>query len=226
MRWLEQNWMWAIELGMQHILLSVPAILLSIVVAVPIGRLAYRKPMFGRPLLSVATLLYAIPALPMLIIIPVMFGIPTRSPYTMVIALTFYGVALLVRTVADAFAAVDQQVRESAQAIGYSPQSMFWRIDLPLAFPVLLSGIRVITVSTISLVTIGALIGVPSLGSLLTDGFQRGIVAEVATGIISTVILALVFDGLLLLLGKAITPWAYQHQADKISANMAVAVTQ
>ena len=80
-------------------------------------------------------------------------------------------------------------------------------MDLPLAIPVLLSGIRVVAVSTIGLVTIGALIGVPSLGTLLTDGFQRGIVAEVVTGVVATVLLALALDAVLLAVGRALTPW-------------------
>lgn len=116
-------------------------------------------------------------------------------------------VALMVRSAADAFGAVDQKTRDAAVAVGYSPRSIFWTVDLPLATPVLLSGLRVVTVSTIGLVTIGALIGIPSLGSLLTDGFQRGITAEVVTGLLCTVVLALLLDALLLVFGRAITPW-------------------
>ncbi|MGO2110770.1 MAG: ABC transporter permease subunit, partial [Pseudoclavibacter sp.] len=86
-------------------------------------------------------------------------------------------------------------------------RTILCRVDLPLAVPVLLSGIRVITVSTIGLVTIGALIGVPGLGSMLTDGFQRGSTGEVVTGIVAVVVLALVFDDLLLLAGRALSPW-------------------
>ncbi|NLT29145.1 MAG: ABC transporter permease subunit [Propionibacterium sp.] len=207
MTWLGHNWRWVVELTGDHLLLSAAAIVLSTLIAVPIGRLAFRRPMIGSPLLTAAALLYAIPALPLLIIIPAIIGTPLRSAATMITALTVYGVALLVRTAADAFGSVDTRTRDAAVAIGYSPRSVFWRIDLPLAVPVLLSGIRVMTVSTIGLVTIGALIGVPSLGTLLTDGFQRGIAAEVATGVIATVLLALALDGLLLLLGRVLTPW-------------------
>ncbi|GAA2124677.1 ABC transporter permease [Glycomyces algeriensis] len=208
MTWLTLNWPQVLELTRDHLLLSAPAILLSVLIAVPIGRLAQQRPRLGGPLLGAASLLYAIPALPLLIIIPVIFGIPLRSPATMIIALTVYGVALLVRTAADAFGSVDPRVREAAVAVGHSPRSVFWRVDLPLALPVLLAGIRVVAVSTVSLVTIGALIGVPSLGTLLTDGFQRGIPAEVATGVIATMALALLFDGLLIAIGRLLTPWA------------------
>lgn len=207
MNWLVQNWEQVIALTWDHLLLSVPAILLSIVIAVPIGRLAFRHRRTGGVVTTAATLLYAIPALPMLIVIPILLGVPLRSNINMVITLTLYGVALLVRSAADGFGAVDQGVRASARAIGYSPLRVFWGVDLPLALPVMIAGVRVVAVSTISLVTIGALIGIPGLGSLLTDGFQRGITGEVVTGIVATVVLALAVDGVLLLLGRALTPW-------------------
>lgn len=207
MRWLSLNWQQVTDLLWSHLLLSVPAILLSAVIAIPLGRLAFRHPRLGGPVLMVATLLYAIPALPMLIVVPVVFGLALRSPATMVVALTLYGVALMVRTSADAFGAVDRGTRDAATAIGHSPRSVLWRIDLPLAVPTLVAGLRVVTVSTIGLVTIGALIGVPSLGTLLTDGFQRGIASEVATGVIGTVVLALLLDALVLAGGRVLTPW-------------------
>lgn len=208
MTWLLANWPQVVSLTADHLLLALPAVLATVVIAVPIGRFAFRNPKIGRPLLSVATLLYAIPALPLLIVIPLIFGTPLRSNATMVIALTIYGVALLVRTAEDAFASVDPQVRQAAIAVGNSPRSVFWRVDLPLAVPMLMSGIRVVAVSTIALVTIGALIGVSSLGSLLTDGFQRGIIAEVSTGILATMLLATLFDGLLIVIERMLTPWA------------------
>jgi osmoprotectant transport system permease protein len=212
LKWLSLNWPQVVELTRDHLLLSAPAILLSVLLAVPIGRLAQQRPRLGGPLLGAASLLYAIPALPLLIIIPVIFGIPLRSPATMIIALTVYGLALLVRTAADAFGSVDPRVREAAVAVGHSPRSVFWRVDLPLAVPVLLAGVRVVAVSTVSLVTIGALIGVPSLGTLLTDGFQRGIPAEVATGVIATMLLALFFDAVLVTAGRILTPWTVSRR--------------
>lgn len=207
MKWLLGNWQQVWELTVDHVALSLPAILLSLVIAVPIGRFAFQRPRLGGPLLSLATLAYAIPALPLLIIVPALVGTPLRSWQNMVVVLTVYGIALLVRTAADAFASVDPTLRDAAVAVGYSRTGLFWRVDLPLAIPVLISGIRVVTVSTISLVTIGALIGVSSLGSLLTDGFQRGIAAEVWTGVIATVLLALLLDALVLGIGRLLTPW-------------------
>lgn len=207
MKWLLANWQQVFGLAIDHLLLSLPAILAAIVIAVPVGRIAFRRPRVGGPLLSVATLAYAIPALPLLIIVPALLGVPLRSWQNMVVVLTIYGVALLVRTAADAFASVDPELRDAAVAVGYAPLGLFWRIDLPLAVPVLVSGVRVVAVSTISLVTLGALVGVSSLGSLLTDGFQRGIAAEVWTGVLATVLLALAVDAAVIGVGRLLTPW-------------------
>lgn len=208
MSWWLANWELVARLAVDHLALSLPAIALSLVIAVPIGRFAFVRPRAGGAVLSIASLAYAIPALPLLIIVPAVLGVPLRSWQTMVTALTIYGVALMVRTAADAFASVDEQSRTAAIALGHSRRAMFWRVDLPLAVPVLISGLRVVVVSTVSLVTIGALIGVPSLGSLLTDGFQRGIAGEVWSGVIATVILALALDLVVVLTGRLLTPWA------------------
>lgn len=225
MNWPIANWDFVLELAVSHLLLSVPAIVISVIIAVPIGRLAFRRPRIGGPLLSIATLAYAIPALPLLIILPALIGTSLRSWQTMVAALSVYGVALLVRTACDAFASVDGQLRDAAVAIGFAPRSLFWRVDLPLAVPVLISGVRVVSVSTISLVTLGALIGVPSLGTLLTDGFQRGIFAEIWTGVIATVLLALLLDVIVLAIGRALTPWSRRAAAVGRSADPAPAAT-
>ncbi|WP_312899803.1 ABC transporter permease [Corynebacterium variabile] len=212
MTWLRLNWEQVIDLLWSHLMLAVPAIVFSTVIAVPLGRLAYRHPRVGGPVLSAASLLYAIPALPMLVIIPAVLSIPLRSSMTMITALTVYGVALFVRTSADAFASVEPTVRDAATAVGHSPTALFWRVDLPLAVPVLIAGLRVVSVSTVGLVTIGALVGIQNLGTLMTDGFQRGIAAEVGTGVVVTVVLALVIDAVLLLVGLLLTPWTRQRR--------------
>lgn len=209
MTWLSHSWRNVLELLLVHLSIAVPAIIIATLIAIPIGRFAYRFPRVGGPVLSASTLLYAIPALPMLIIIPVIFSTSLRSATTIIIALIAYGVALLVRSAADGFAAVDRSIRESAMAIGYSKRQMLWKVDLPLATPVIISGIRVVTVSTVGLTTIGALVGISNLGSLFTDGFQRGIPAEVITGIVLTVAVALLLDGIVQLIGRLLTPWAH-----------------
>lgn len=207
MTWLVSGWPQAVQLALVHLALSLPAIILSVLIALPLGVLANRRPRLGGALLSIAGLLYAIPALPLLIIVPALLGIPLRSPLTMVVVLTLYGVALLVRSVADAFGAVDHTIQQAAVAIGHSPLAVFWKIEIPLAIPVILSGVRVVVVSTVGLVTIGALVGISSLGTLFTDGFQRGIAEEVLTGIVLTVALAMLLDAVVVIVGRILTPW-------------------
>lgn len=207
MTWLSANWPLVVEYTIRHLALAVPATLVSVLVAVPLGLLAQRRPRLGGPLLTVAGLLYTLPSLPLLVVIPAIVGTQLRSPATMIIALAVYGTALLVRSAADAFGSVPRHVRQAAIATGMTPGRTFWGVDLPLALPVLIPGIRVMTVSTVSLVTIGALVGIHGLGSLLTDGFQRGILAEVVTGVLGTVLLALLLDGLWWLIGRLATPW-------------------
>lgn len=118
MSWFTANLPWVSSLLRDHLLLALPPIVLSILIAVPIGRLAYRRPRLGGLLLETSTLLYAVPSLPLLILIPAIIGTPLRSSATMIVALTVYGVALLVRFAADAFSSMEPAVRESAIAIG------------------------------------------------------------------------------------------------------------
>jgi osmoprotectant transport system permease protein len=207
------NWLWSNldlvgELTLVHLALSVPAIILSFVISVPIGWLAHRYRWSRGVLLSLCALLYAVPSLALFVALPPITGLDLRSPLNLVIALTLYGIAVIVRTAADAFDSVSPDVRQSATAVGYSVVRRFWGVELPLAGPVLLSGLRVVIVSTVSLATVGAVIGVQSLGSLFTDGFQRGILAEIVAGIVATVLLALVLDWASVLLGRLLMPWS------------------
>jgi osmoprotectant transport system permease protein len=207
------NWLWSNldrvgELILVHLGLSVPAIILSFVVSVPIGWVAHRYRWSRGVLLSLCALLYAIPSLALFIALPAVTGLSLRSPLNLVIALTLYGIAVIVRTAADAFDAVERDVLQSATAMGYSAAGRFWAVELPLAGPVLLSGLRVVVVSTVSLATVGAVIGVQSLGSLFTDGFQRGIQIEIVTGIVATIALALLLDWLSVVIGRLLMPWS------------------
>ena len=129
-----------------------------------------------------------------------------RDSLNVVVALTVYGIALMARSTADGLASVDADVKQSASAVGFSSRARFWRVELPLA-AVLLAGLRVVAVSTISLTTVGAVLGIDSLGALFTDGFQRNIPEEIAAGIVLTIAMALVVDLLLVLCGRALMPW-------------------
>jgi osmoprotectant transport system permease protein len=206
--WVLQNLDILSSSTLSHLELSVPPIILSFVLSLPIGWVANRFRWSRATLLTIAGLLYAVPSLPLLIILPVVIGVGARSDANVIIALTLYGMALMVRSTADALDAVDPDVRQSATAVGFGAWKRFWQVEFPLAGPVLLAGLRVVVVSTVSLVTVGGVLGIPGLGFLFTDGLQRSILAEIVSGIVLTVVLALVLDGLLVLLGRALMPWS------------------
>ena len=192
---------------LSHLVLALPPIVASFFLAVPLGWLANRVRWARAPVLTAAGLLYAIPSLPLFVVLPIILGLGIRDPLNIVVALTLSGLALLVPATADALASVDPRTLDAADALGYPPLRRFLTVDLPLAGPTLLAGLRVVAVSTVSLVTVGAVLGVPNLGLLFTDGFQRGILAEVLTGIITTVALALLVDAALVGLGRVLLPW-------------------
>jgi osmoprotectant transport system permease protein len=222
MTWVLANLglIWARTLD--HIVLSLPPIVLCFVIAVPLGWLARRYTISRGVILTGAGLLYAVPSLPLFFVLPAVIGTGLRSPLNVIIALTLYGVALMVRVVSDGLDSVDADVRQSATAMGYSGWTRFWQVELPLAGPVLLAGMRVVAVSTVSLVTVGAVIGVQSLGSLFTDGFQRGIQAEIIAGLVATVGLALLFDGALVLLGRILMPWTRRSAPARVGTPIEV----
>ncbi len=207
MNWLSGSWALIGELTLTHLTIAVPAIIASVLIAVPIGAWAQRSKGVGGVVLSFLTVLYAVPSLPLLIVIPVLSGVALRSRVNMVVVLTIYGIAVLIRQCAEAFAAVPVDVLESADALGMSRLRRFCTVELPLAVPVIVSGTRVVITSTVALVTIGAFIGVRSLGTLFTDGFQRGLTVEVLAGLVMTIALALLLDALAVGVGALMTPW-------------------
>lgn len=207
MNWLLNNLDVVVGHTASHLLLALPPLLASFVIALPLGWLANRIPGLRTPLLAGAGLLYAIPSLPLFVVLPIMLGTGVRDPINIVVALTLYGLALMVPAAADALRQVDPRIEDAADALGYPRWQRFWAVDLPLAGPTLLAGARVVAVSTISLVTVSAVLGVPSLGLLFTDGFQRGILAEVIAGILATVALALAVDAALVGVGRLALPW-------------------
>lgn len=207
MDWFLANTGLVVELMVQHARLSAPPIVLGLLLALPPGVLAWRYRTARGPVLAAVGLLYTIPSLALFVLLPPIIGISFLSELNVVIAMTIYAVALMTRFVTDALDAVDPAVRASATAMGYSAWGRFWAVELPLAGPVLLAGLRVVAVSTVSLVTVGVLVGIRSLGSLFMDGLQRGIVAQIVSGIVATVVVALVFDVVLVLLGRLLLPW-------------------
>ncbi|GID27534.1 ABC transporter permease [Paractinoplanes brasiliensis] len=191
----------------QHIALALIPVLLGFLIALPIGYLGVRFPWLYHPLINVAGVLYSIPSLALFVFLPVVLGTKILSPLNIVVALTIYTVALMARTVADGLRSVDSLVTESATAMGYRRTRRLFDVELPVALPVILAGLRVATVSNISLVSVGALIGIGGLGQLFTRGFQLFYIEPILVGIILSVLLAGIADLIIVLIQRAVTPW-------------------
>jgi osmoprotectant transport system permease protein len=205
--WVSGNLALIRDLLLEHLGFALPPIVLGLALAVPLGWLANRTRL-GRTLtINVSGLLYTVPSLALFVLLPPLLGTRILDAANVIVALTVYTLALLVRTMADALSAVPQVIVNAATAMGYAPLRRFIAVELPLSIPVVVAGLRVAAVSNISLVTVGALLGFGGLGKMFTDGFQRGIPQEIVTGIVLVLALALIVDGLLLLLGRVLTPW-------------------
>lgn len=213
MTWVLANLELIWDLTLQHLWFSLIPVVVGLVIALPIGWLANRTAVGRTVVLNLSGLLYTVPSLALFVMLPLVLGTTILNPLNVIVALTVYTVALLVRTVADGLSAVPPVIVNAATAMGYTPVRRFVAVELPLAIPVILAGLRVAAVSTISLVTVGAVIGFGGLGRLFTDGFQRDITAEKVAGIVLVLGLALVVDGLILLIGRALTPWDRIGQA-------------
>ncbi|MET0843652.1 MAG: ABC transporter permease [Mycetocola sp.] len=214
---IEQIW----DLTLDHILLSVPPILLGFLLAVPIGWIAHRYRLSRGVLLTVCGLLYTIPSLALIVAMPTVLGTQILNPANLIVTLTIYAVALMVRTATDAFDAVSGDVTQSATAVGFGAWRRFWQVQLPLAGPVLLAGVRVVSTSTVSLVTLGALVGMSGLGYFFTNGYQRNFATEILVGIVGTILIAVAFDVLLVLAGRMLLPWARVDAAARRNARTA-----
>ncbi|QIG39909.1 ABC transporter permease [Microbacterium sp. 4R-513] len=224
MNWVVDNLDLIAALTVDHLRQSIIAIVVGFVLAVPLGWLAFRFTKLRGPVLTGVGLLYTIPSFALFAVLAAVLGVPFLSETNLIIALTIYAVALMTRSVADGLASVDPVTRSAADAVGFGPWRRFWTVDLPLSGPVVLAGLRVTAVSTISLATVGILIGVQNLGYLFTNGSQRRIIAEVLAGVIAVVLIALAVDALLVLLGRVLLPWARRTVVPRPSRRRAVAV--
>jgi osmoprotectant transport system permease protein len=195
------------RLTVAHLRQSALPIVLGFVIALPIGWMAWRYTRLRGSVLTTIGLLYTIPSLGLFALLAAGFGIPYLSEANLVIALTVYAVAIMTRSVTDGLESVDAVTRDAAVAVGYGPWRRFWTVEVPLSGPVLLAGLRVTATSTISLATVGILIGVQNLGYLFTNGSQRRIIPEVLAGVVAVVAIALIVDLLLVLAGRLLMPW-------------------
>lgn len=208
MTWVWNNLDLIGELTLVHLRQSLVALLVGFALSIPLGWVAWRYRLVRSGIITLTGLLYTIPSIALLILVPSATGWYTFvSETNLIVALTIYAIAILVRSVSDGLDSVDPGVRQASTALGYGAFRRFWAVEFPLAGPVILAGLRVTAASTISLATVGILVGITNLGYLFTNGLQRRIIPEVLAGVIAVVVLALVIDLLLVLAGRMLLPW-------------------
>lgn len=196
---------WALTLI--HLRLSLIPVLLGLAIAVPLGALIQRTTTVRRLTTVAASIIFTIPSLALFVVLPLI--IPTRilDEANVIVALTLYTTALLVRAVPEALDAVSGQVRDAATAVGYKPLTRMLKVELPLSIPILVASLRVVAVTNISMVSVGSVIGIGGLGTWFTEGYQANKSDQIVAGIVAIFVLAIVVDTLIMLAGRLATPW-------------------
>ncbi len=194
----------------EHLLVTVIAVVAGFVISFAIALLIRRFPVLYAPVLGVAGVMYAIPSIALFVLLIPITGL---SLLTAEIALVSYTLVILVRNIVTGLRQVPADVLEAADGMGYTNLQRLWRVELPIAMPVILAGLRIATVTTIGLVTIATLIGMGGLGYLIVNiGIQRRFATATITGVAVVVTLSVLIDLLIFELQRRLTPWARAPQ--------------
>ncbi|WP_438303691.1 ABC transporter permease [Streptomyces sp. HUAS TT11] len=205
------DWSWIADhtddltsLTFSHLEAALTAVLLGLLISLPLAVIAHRvRPLRGF-LLGASNVLFTIPSIAIFVLLLPLSGL-TRT--TTVIGLTVYSLVVLLRNTVEGLDSVPVRVKEAAKAMGTRPLRTLLTVELPLALPVIMAGVRIATVMSISLVSVATYIGDGGLGQLFTDGFQRDFPTPVIVGVVLTLLLAVVADALLVALQYVLTPW-------------------
>jgi osmoprotectant transport system permease protein len=189
----------------QHIYLTLISVAIAAVIAIALAVVAHRIGWLAGPLVVATGTLYTIPSLALYAFLAPFTGL---NAGTVIIGLVLYALLVLLRAALTGLQQVPGDVREVARGMGYGRTAMLWRVELPLALPSIITGLRIATVSTVALVTVGAIVGVGGFGSLILSGFRNNFYrAQILTATVAAVVLALALDALLNLAGRLLTPW-------------------
>lgn len=206
-QWLGRNFDRIGELLLEHLQLTILALLIGLAIALPLAVAAVRWRRLYTPLLTITGVLFTIPSLALFVLLLAFAG-TGLSLTTSLLGLVIYTLLILFRNTVAGLDGVSPDVREAATAMGYTSRQRLWKIELPLALPVIIAGVRIAAVTTLGLVTVTALIGFGGLGQLFVTGFQRRNGTEILTGMVLSVLLAVVADLGLVGLERRLTPWA------------------
>lgn len=197
------------RLTLIHLRLSLLPVLIGMVIALPLGMLVQRAPIARRLTTATASVVFTIPSLALFVALPMVIGTRILDEANVLVALTAYTAALLLRAVLEALDAVPAEIRDAAAAVGYPPIKRILKVELPLSVPVLVAGLRVVVVTNIAMVSVGSVIGIGGLGSWFTQGYQTDKSDQILAGIIVLFLLAVVIDGLIVVGGWLATPWEH-----------------
>ena len=211
--WIQRNLAMIGSLLVDHIILSVLPVLIALVVSLPLGFLVFKTKRVANVILAFLGVIYSIPSLALFVMMPLILGTKILNPVNIVAALAIYSIALLVRSVVDGLRSVPASVKQSASAVGYGWLRRLFRVELPLAMPVIFAGLRVVTVSNIALVSVAVLIGSGALGKLFDLGFGSFFYTPIIVGLVLMLALALVADALILLIQRGTLPWFRKRRA-------------
>jgi osmoprotectant transport system permease protein len=203
--WIPDNGSMIWHLTYENAYLGVVPALIGLVISLPLGIIASRWRWFYPPVLAAVNILYAVPSLALFIALIPAFGL---TDTTVVIALTVFSLCVILPNVVAGLQAVPSSAKQAATAMGYGPVRRLLTVELPLAVPVIIAGLRIGVVAGVSLASIGQLIGVSSLGYLFIDGLQRSFPTEIYVGLFLVIVLALVCDFILVAVRRFLTPWA------------------
>jgi osmoprotectant transport system permease protein len=189
----------------QHIWLTLVSVALGFVVAFPLGLIARRYTRVESLIIGATTVIYTIPSLALFSLLLPWTHLTAK---TAIIGLALYSLTILVRNVVAGLRSVPDDVREAAVGTGYGPTRLLFTVELPLALPVIIAGLRVAVVSTVALATVGAIVSYGGLGNMMLEGFRRDFKAQILAASLICVALAVVFDVILVALEWLLTPWA------------------
>jgi osmoprotectant transport system permease protein len=211
------RWDWAIDhLGdiqvqvVEHLWLTAIAVGIGFAISFPLAILSYRYRFAYGPLLGISGLLYTIPSLALFALLVPFFGLSTL---TAEIGLVSYTLLILIRNIVTGLQGVSEDVKDAARGMGYSRRQLLWRVELPLATPAMVAGLRIATVTTIGLVTVTALIGMGGLGEMILRGLSIDFSTAIIMGAVFSVLLAIIVDVILLVGERLLVPWARRRAA-------------
>lgn len=209
--WVVEEWDQVWEAIVEHVTLTAMAMALGLVVSSVLAAIALRYRWTMTPITATTSLIYTLPSVALFALLAPVFG--NLSRWTAVLPLAGYTLLILVTNIVAGFRAVPAAVRDSADGMGMSPARRVWSVDLPLAMPYIITGIRIATVSTVGLVTVAAIIGQGGLGRLIFNGLRRAFWTPMTVGASLSIVLALALDALILVIGLWLTPWTRRRKA-------------